>query len=116
MVGEQGAIQISEYRLQDLDTQRCMTRRLNKLVSVSAKRQATANRFSSDKTSTAISERYLLLMPVGARRGRLTISQMAQGLGCRATCRVRAAHCVEASACVRYKKTLRWRVFIINNR
>jgi len=93
-----------------------MTRMLNKLVSGSAERQATASRFSSDRTSTAISERCLWLIPVGARRGRLTISQMVQGLGCRATYRVRAAHCAEALACVRYKKTLRWRVFSINNR
>jgi len=93
-----------------------MTRRLNKLVSGSAQKQATTSRFNSDKTSTAISELSLWLKPVGARRGRLTISQTAQELGFKATCRVRAVHCADASACVRYKKTLRWRVSIINNR
>lgn len=90
MVGELGTIQISEYRLQDLDTQRYMTRRLHKHVSGSAERQATASRFSSDRTSTVIVELCFGLVQVSARSNasdqsdgaRVGMQGNLQGEGC----------------------------------
>jgi len=56
----------------------CMTRRLNKLVSGSAERQATASRFSSDRTSTVIVELCFGLVQVSARSNASELSDGAR--------------------------------------